>query len=45
MALSVVYVGVDNLLDQLPALDLLGTESGSPSPVGRFFYAGLTFNM
>ncbi|MES2326632.1 MAG: TonB-dependent receptor [Pseudomonadota bacterium] len=40
-----LYVGVDNLFDQLPPLDLLGVESGAPSPVGRFFYAGLTFNM
>jgi hypothetical protein len=33
------------VLDELPPLDLLGVESGAPSPVGRFFYAGLTFNM
>ena len=38
------YVGVDNVLDQLPAYDLLGVESGSPSPVGRFYYAGLTID-
>jgi len=39
------YVGVDNVLDQLPLYDLLGVESGSPSPVGRFYYAGLTLNL
>ncbi len=40
-----LYVGVDNVLDQLPPLDLLGTESGTvASPVGRFFYAGVTLN-
>ena len=38
------YVGVDNVLDQLPPLDLLGVESGSASPVGRFYYAGLVFD-
>jgi outer membrane receptor protein involved in Fe transport len=36
------YVGVDNAFDRLPPLDLLGTESGAPSPVGRFLYAGAT---
>lgn len=36
------YVGVDNVLDRLPPLDLLGTEGGSRyDVVGRFFYAGL----
>jgi outer membrane receptor protein involved in Fe transport len=39
-----LYVGVDNAFDRLPPLDLLGTESGGPSPVGRFFYAGATLN-
>jgi hypothetical protein len=35
------YTGVDNVLNRLPPLDLLGTEGGSPySPLGRFFYAG-----
>jgi len=30
----------------LPPLDLLGTESGTVvSPVGRFFYAGVTLNI
>lgn len=38
-----VYVGVDNVFDQLPPYDLLGTEGGNPySPVGRSFYAGVT---
>ena len=38
---SQFYVGVDNVLDQLPPFDLLGTEGGSPyDPTGRFFYAG-----
>ena len=41
-----LYFGVDNVLDQLPPLDLLGTESGTVvSPVGRFFYAGVTLNI
>ena len=35
------YVGVDNAFDQLPPYDLLGVESGSYDPVGRFFYAGV----
>lgn len=36
------YLGVDNLTDQLPPYDLLGTENGDPfSPVGRFYYAGV----
>ena len=36
------YVGVDNVTDQLPPYDLLGTENGDPySPVGRFMYAGV----
>jgi outer membrane receptor protein involved in Fe transport len=42
------YVGVDNVTNELPPLDLFGTEnvsatgqSGAPYPVqGRFFYAG-----
>lgn len=36
------YVGVDNVLDRLPPLDLTGTGGGSGIyPVtGRFFYAG-----
>ncbi len=37
------YVGVDNVFDQLPPYDLLGTEGGSPySPVGRSVYVGAT---
>jgi len=36
------YLGIDNAFDRLPPLGLLGTESGAPSPVGRFFYAGAT---
>ncbi|HJP69197.1 MAG TPA: TonB-dependent receptor [Sphingomicrobium sp.] len=40
-----VYVGVDNVFDKLPPLDLLGTESGAVvSPVGRFLYLGATAN-
>ena len=35
------YTGVDNAFDELPPLDLLGTETASPfDPTGRFFYAG-----
>lgn len=38
------YLGVDNVFDELPPLDLLGTEAGSPfSNTGRFFYAGIQF--
>ena len=37
-------MGVDNAFDRLPPFDLLGVESGSISPVGRFFYAGATAN-
>jgi outer membrane receptor protein involved in Fe transport len=38
------YVGIDNVLDQLPPLPLTGTGAGSGIyPVqGRFFYAGAT---
>ncbi len=37
-----LYVGVDNVFDQLPPYDLQGTEGGDPySPVGRSFYAGV----
>jgi outer membrane receptor protein involved in Fe transport len=39
-----VYFGVDNAFDRLPPFDLLGVESGAPSPVGRFFYVGATVN-
>lgn len=36
------YVGVDNVTDTLPPLDMLGTEAGSLyDPTGRFFYAGI----
>lgn len=35
------YAGVDNVFDQLPPYDLLGTESGGYDPTGRFFYAGV----
>jgi outer membrane receptor protein involved in Fe transport len=36
-----LYMGVDNVFDQLPPYDLLGTEGGNPfNPTGRFFYAG-----
>lgn len=37
------YVGVDNVFDRLPPLDLTGTGGGSGTyPVtGRFFYAGV----
>ena len=39
-----IYVGVDNVFDQLPPYDLLGIENGSPyDPVGRQFYAGVSF--
>ncbi len=39
-----LYVGVDNVFDQLPPYDLLGNEGGNPySPVGRFFYTGITY--
>jgi len=38
------YMGVDNAFDRLPPFDLLGVESGSISPVGRFFYAGAVAN-
>jgi outer membrane receptor protein involved in Fe transport len=35
------YLGVDNIFDRKPPLDLLGTEGGSPySSIGRFFYGG-----
>ncbi|MDB5693754.1 MAG: TonB-dependent receptor [Alphaproteobacteria bacterium] len=35
------YLGVDNLFDRKPPLDLLGTETASPySGIGRFFYGG-----
>lgn len=38
-----MYLGVDNAFDQLPPLDLLGTENGDPySPVGRAYYVGVT---
>jgi hypothetical protein len=38
------YIGVDNMFDRLPPLDLLGTEAGSTySTVGRFMYAGVEF--
>lgn len=36
------YLGVDNVFNELPPLDLLGTEAGAPyDPTGRFFYAGV----
>lgn len=37
------YVGVDNVFDQLPPLDLLGEGAGSAifPNMGRFFYAGV----
>jgi outer membrane receptor protein involved in Fe transport len=36
------YLGVDNIFDRKPPLDLLGTEGGSPySSIGRYFYSGL----
>jgi outer membrane receptor protein involved in Fe transport len=39
------YVGVDNVFDVRPPLDLLGTEAGSLyDPTGRFFYAGVRVN-
>ncbi|HEX4736474.1 MAG TPA: TonB-dependent receptor [Allosphingosinicella sp.] len=35
------YLGVDNLFDRKPPLDLLGNEGGDPfSSVGRYFYGG-----
>jgi outer membrane receptor protein involved in Fe transport len=35
------YLGVDNIFNRKPPLDLLGTEAGSPySSIGRFFYGG-----
>jgi len=39
-----VFVGVDNLFDRLPPLDLLGDGAGSAifPNMGRFFYAGFT---
>lgn len=38
------YFGVDNVLNQLPPLDLTGLEGGNPfSPMGRYFYAGARF--
>lgn len=38
------YVGVDNLFDRLPPLDLLGTAGGDPyNNVGRFFFGGVEF--
>lgn len=38
------FVGVDNLFDRLPPLDLLGDGAGSAifPNMGRFFYAGFT---
>lgn len=38
------YVGVDNVFDQLPPLDLLGEGAGSAifPNMGRFFYMGVT---
>lgn len=38
------YVGVDNLFDRLPPLDLLGTAGGDPyNNIGRFFFGGVEF--
>lgn len=37
-----MYLGVDNIFDQLPPYDLLGTEGGNPyNPTGRAFYVGV----
>lgn len=36
------FFGVDNAWNQLPPLDLIGTEVSPYDPVGRFFYAGVT---
>lgn len=37
------YIGVDNVFDQLPPLDLLGTGAGDAiyTNTGRFFYVGV----
>ncbi len=37
-----VYVGIDNVMDQLPVYDTLGTGAGDAifTNTGRFFYAG-----
>ena len=36
------YLGVNNVTDQLPPYDLIGTEGGDPfNPVGRSFFAGV----
>ena len=40
-----IYAGVDNAFDRLPPFDLLGTEAGSISPVGRFFYVGAVLDL
>jgi outer membrane receptor protein involved in Fe transport len=35
------YAGVDNILDRMPPLGLLGTAGGDPfDSIGRYFYAG-----
>jgi outer membrane receptor protein involved in Fe transport len=41
-----VFLGVDNLFDRLPPLDLLGDGAGSAifPNMGRFFYAGVSAN-
>jgi outer membrane receptor protein involved in Fe transport len=41
-----IYLGVDNLFDQQPPFQLLGTEDGAGvySNVGRFYYVGTTIN-
>jgi outer membrane receptor protein involved in Fe transport len=39
------YGGVDNLLDRLPPLGLLGTAGGDPfDSIGRYIYAGVNVN-
>ncbi len=39
------YAGIDNVLDTLPPLGLLGTVGGDPyDSFGRFFYVGLEAN-
>lgn len=39
------YAGVDNITDELPPYDLLGTEGGNPyDQFGRYFYAGFSAN-
>jgi outer membrane receptor protein involved in Fe transport len=41
-----LFAGIDNVLDKMPPLGLLGTGGGDPfDTIGRYYYGGFKINL